>query len=159
MVNDQTKIELDTPISCRPTQVSTRRVSPYLSRGCDRLVFLDRLQVIYFWYSATPLHQAILIDPAWTDSDLCSSIYCRWLAGSRDLPNPHRLRHKSQPRRHAPRTQHSTVLAQAPAAPAAPVIALGSAVPPAQIARIQENTKRVRFFLPVPAAPPREGVG
>ena len=77
----------------------------------------------------------------------------------RKVPNPHRLRHKSQPRRHAPRTQHLTVLAQAPAAPAAPVIALGSAVPPAHIARIQENTKRVRFFLPVPAAPPREGVG
>ena len=31
----------------------------------------------------------------------------------REVPNPHRLRHKSQPRRHAPRAQHLTVLAQA----------------------------------------------
>ena len=74
---------------------------------------------------------------------------------SRTVPSPHRLRHKSQPRRRAPRAQHTIRMAQAPAAIAATSV---PAAPPAHIVQLQKNTQRVRFFLPK-AAPPREGVG
>ena len=72
---------------------------------------------------------------------------------SRTVPSPHRLRHKSQPRRCAHRAQHTTRMAQAPAAIAATSV---PAAPPAHIAQLQKNTQRVRFLK---AAPPREGVG
>ena len=72
---------------------------------------------------------------------------------------PGQSRHKSQPRRSAPRAQHQTILAQAPRAPAAPATPSAPAARPAPTARIKENTRRVHYFLPIPAGPPREGVG
>jgi len=72
---------------------------------------------------------------------------------------PEQARQKNQhlqllhPRQTPTQSTHQTRMTQAQATPPA------STAPPAHIAHIRKNTRRVRFFLPHSAGPPREGVG